>query len=363
MRIVFISWRDLAHPQAGGSEFVVDRLASFLTGRGHDVALLAAGPIAPRDYAVIDTGGTYSQYARAPFHYWRRCRGADVVVDVENGVPFFSPVWQCSPVVCLVHHVHTEQWALYYPRPVAEFGRFVECRAMPRLYRNAVFVAVSPSTAHQLRRIGVEESRVHTIIMGSQETAALRGEAAEPTFLALGRLVPHKRIDLLLEMWERVRPHVGGTLILAGEGPERERLEARAGEGVVFTGFVSTERKRDLLDRAWLLLHSALHEGWGTVIMEAAAASTPTIGFNVVGVRDSVQHRRTGLLASDVDAFVSAWIELATTRDRRVRLGLGARDWAASNTWARATEQFEVVLEGAAASTIPRARRHARRNL
>src|SRR5262249_22218519 len=155
-----------AHPQAGGSEYVVDRLARGLRERGHDVTLLAGSPVAPRDYAVTATGGRFSQYLWAPLRFLRDHRTADVLVDVENGIPFFAPVWRRGPVVCLVHHVHTEQWDLYFPSTVARFGAFLEHRVMPRLYQRSSFVAVSPSTACALCNIGVDPSRVHTITMG-----------------------------------------------------------------------------------------------------------------------------------------------------------------------------------------------------
>jgi glycosyltransferase involved in cell wall biosynthesis len=350
MQVVFVSWRDLAHPQAGGSEFVVDRLATGLASRGHDVTLLAGKPTASRDYGVLATGGMYSQYARAPFEYVRWCRGADVVVDVENGIPFFAPFWRRGPVVCLVHHVHTDQWDMYFPWAVARLGYALEHHVMPLVYRHSEFVAVSPSTAGELVKIGVDASRISTVIMGCDQVDHVEGEASEPMFVALGRLVPHKRLDLLLEMWERVRPQTGGTLVLAGEGPERARLEAVAGDSVVFTGFVSDDEKRHLLDEAWLLVHPAHHEGWGTVIMEAAAVGTPTIGFDVVGVRDSVQDDDSGVLVRAPDEFVAAWTDLASNRDRRHRLASGARAWAGAHTWERATDEFERVLERAVAT-------------
>ena len=150
MRVLFVSWRAHAHPQAGGSEFVVDRLAIGLTQHGHEVALLSGGPTGRRPYLVVDSGGTYAQYLRAPIEYLRSFRHWDLVVDVENGIPFFIPLWRRRATICLVHHVHQEQWNLYFPRPIAFAGRLLEQRAMVAAYRRALFVAVSRSTAGAL---------------------------------------------------------------------------------------------------------------------------------------------------------------------------------------------------------------------
>src|SRR4051812_9324858 len=146
MKILFCAWRDLANPLAGGSEVLIDRLAGGLTERGHDVTLLCAGPTATREYSVVESGSTYSQYLRAPFHYLSQFRDADLVVDVANGMSFFAPMWRRKPSICFVNHVHTEQWAAWFPRPVATVARNVERRLMPMAYRNHLFVAVSPST-------------------------------------------------------------------------------------------------------------------------------------------------------------------------------------------------------------------------
>jgi glycosyltransferase involved in cell wall biosynthesis len=77
----------------------------------------------------------------------------------------------------------------------------------------------------------------------------------EPLFLALGRLAEYKRIDLLLRLWDRVHPVIGGRLVIAGDGPERGYLESLAGPGVTFTGRVSEAEKHRLLGSAWLLVH------------------------------------------------------------------------------------------------------------
>lgn len=356
-RIVFLAWRDLAHPQAGGSELVVDRLAAGLVERGYEVTLLAGGPVSRHEYATWSLGGTYDQYLRAPLVQRTRVGRADLVVDVENGVPYWSPWWQAAPVVCLVHHVHTEQWRMQFPAPVAAVGRFLESRVMPWAYRRADYVAVSPSTARALEGIGVPAGSITTVEMGAAPLAPLGARSPAPRFLVLGRLVPHKRVDLALRMWPQVRARTGGTLVIAGDGPELERLRALAGEGVEFTGYVSEERKAEELGAAWVLVHPAHHEGWGTVVMEAAAAGVPTVGFDVEGVRDSVDAGVSGILAADDAAFAEAWATLGTDTALRARMADAARARAATFTWPRALDEFEVVVDRALARAAGRAGR------
>ena len=77
-----------------------------------------------------------------------------MVVDCQNGIPFFSPLFAGTdvPVVQVIHHVHQDQFATRFPAPVAALGRFLEGPATRRVYGPRAVVAVSPSTRQELRR-------------------------------------------------------------------------------------------------------------------------------------------------------------------------------------------------------------------
>ena len=182
----------------------------------------------------------------------------------------------------------------------------------------------------------------------------------EPLFLALGRLAEYKRLDLLLRLWDRVRQVVGGKLVIAGDGPERARLEALAGPGVVFTGRVSEQEKHRLLCSAWLLMHPALIEGWGIVVSEAAIRGTPAVAFDVPGLRDSVVHGETGMLVRTEGQFASAWASLAIDGRRREALGRAARTRALQLHWSAAVEGFAEVADEAIKRAAPVAGRSSR---
>jgi glycosyltransferase involved in cell wall biosynthesis/SAM-dependent methyltransferase len=360
MRILFVTWRDLPHPRAGGSEILVDALARHLQERGHEVSVLCGGPVAEHSYETIDNGGTYSQYLRAPLRYAARFRDVDLVVDTVNGMPFFSPLWRRAPRLAMLTHVHTDQWERYFPRRIAAAARFVEGRGLPFVYRNTHFATISPSTAEELQALGVDKSQVHVMWLGASvdETAAPAPRTAEPTFVALGRLAPNKRLDLLLDLWARVAPVTGGRLVIAGDGPERARLEQRTRtepglENVVFEGRVSEARKAELLSEAWLLVHTAEREGWGLVIPEAGLCRTPSLAFDVPGVKDAVDNGVTGVLVADEDAFVEEWIALAADAPRRAQLGERAASRAAELSWDRTVDEFLEAAHAAIADHAP----------
>ena len=348
MRILFVAWRDLANELAGGSEVLIDHLAAGLTQRGHDVTLLCANPIGePRAYKVEPNGGTVDQYLRAPFSYHRHFRDADLVVDVANGLAFYAPAWRRGPSICFVNHIHTDQWDQWFPRPVAAVGRLMEQHAMPAAYRNRLFVAVSPSTADGLEALGVDRHRIRIIINGTNLPDEVTPESLDPLFVGLGRLVPHKRFELAIKAWEQVRPQVGGRLVIAGKGPDLERLRDTAGPGVELPGHISEAEKLDLISRAWLMVHPASHEGWGLVITEAAAYGTPSLAFRVPGLRDSIVDGMSGVLVDRPEELASMWLTLAQDPARRAKLREGARLRAAACTWDHTIDRFEEICEEA----------------
>jgi hypothetical protein len=167
--ILFIAWRDLANRRSGGSEVLVDRLASGMLARGHRVTLLCGGPVAERPYRVVRNGGTYSQFLRAPLAYLRNFRSSDLIVEVCNGMPYLSPLWCRRPVLCLVNHVHTDLWSIRFRPPFSTVGRNIERVVMPWVHRRNLFLTVSESTAGPPR---ARRNRCSSRWAGSPTTSA-----------------------------------------------------------------------------------------------------------------------------------------------------------------------------------------------
>ncbi|MET7295293.1 glycosyltransferase family 4 protein [Streptomyces griseoloalbus] len=349
-RIVFLAHRDLGNPSAGGSELLVDRLADGLTRLGHQVTLLCGGPAAFRDYRVVSAGGQYGHYLRARSAFARQVGDCDLLVEVCNGVPYLAPLWHHGPTLCLVNHVHTDLWRMRFGGPLApaaRIGRRLEHWALTGARQRGLVVAVSASTAHALHGIGVPRERIRVVHNGVTEPGPRAERSAEPLFVAVGRLVEYKRIDLLLRLWERVRPVTGGRLVIVGDGPERDRLERLAGPGVEFTGHVSEAEKHRLLCAAWLLLHPSAVEGWGLVVTEAAARGTPAVAFDVPGLRDSVRDGETGVLARGESSFAAAWCAVALAAERRESMGRAALEHATRYRWEHTVREFRAVAREA----------------
>ncbi|AEX70783.1 glycosyltransferase [Corynebacterium diphtheriae] len=113
MRILLLCWRDTTHPQGGGSERYLEHIAKYLVASGHEVIFRTARHTDASRSAVRDgveyqyAGGKYSVYVLAAVAQLMgrlgigRLRGVDVVVDTQNGIPFFARVFSGVPTILL----------------------------------------------------------------------------------------------------------------------------------------------------------------------------------------------------------------------------------------------------------------------
>jgi hypothetical protein len=121
-RIHLMSWRDLDDVEAGGSEVHASTVARLWAEAGIEVQLrtsYAQGhpPVVVRDgYKVVRRAGRYMIFPRAAlFELSGRAGPRDGLVEIWNGMPFFSPVWARGPKIVFLHHVHAEMWQMVLP--------------------------------------------------------------------------------------------------------------------------------------------------------------------------------------------------------------------------------------------------------
>jgi glycosyltransferase involved in cell wall biosynthesis len=297
VRILILNWKDPAHPAAGGAEVFTKEVAQELVRRGHSVTLFASAVTGHPAREVVDgveivrRGGRLGVYPAARRFWSREGRGSyDIVVDEINTRPFMTPRWlQGAPTVALIHQLAREIWFYEMPLPVSVIGRYLLEPWWLRAYRNVPAMTVSASSADSLvRHHGWRKVRVvpqgHT-----PHTRPTVPKEAVPTVVFLGRLVSMKRPADAIEAFGMSRQAIpGAQLWMIGEGPLLPRLRATAPAGVVFLGRVGRTHLVDRLARAHVLVATSVREGWGLMVSEAAACGTPTIGYAVPGLVDSV---------------------------------------------------------------------------
>jgi len=360
--VLVLNWRDVRHPQAGGAEQYMHRIAQRWVARGVRVTWFCARPEGLAEREVVDgieierVGGELSLYGHVAARLARRGREFDAIVDCQNGIPFFAPAFvpREVPVVGVVHHVHQDQFATRFPAPVAAFGRFLEGTVARRVHGPRRIAAVSPSTRLELRRRLGFTGPIAVVPNGAAAPVAPSSPRdVDPTIAVVTRLVPHKRVDLLLrrvaEVVRRVpRLHVD----VVGDGPERPALEALVEElglqdTVTLHGYQPDAVRDEVLGRAWVTTSTSDAEGWGCSVIEAAAHGLPCVALDAAGIRDSVVDGVTGRLVARpeelTDALVETLTELADD-DHAAAVEDACRRWAASFSWDRSAELLAGVV-------------------
>jgi glycosyltransferase involved in cell wall biosynthesis len=358
-RIHVLAWRELADAEAGGSELHAHEIMRRWAAAGLDVRIRTSeAPGLPqidqRDgYRIIRRGSRYDVFPRAAFSgAIGRMGPRDGLVEIWNGVPFLSTLWARCPRVVVLHHVHGPMWKMTLGNLLGGVGEFMERRAAPLLYRGTQILTLSSSSRDELvHDLGFHPDRVRVIPPGIDERFTPGGEKdPAPLVVAVGRLAPVKRFDVLVRSVASIRDrHPGLRLVIAGDGVERAALEreiARLGasDWIELAGRVTDDELVELYRRAWVVASASAVEGWGMTLTEAAACGTPAVATRTTGHLDAVVDGTTGVLADGDAALAEALHDLLTDHARRRAMSEAALEWSGRFTWDATAEAVLAAL-------------------
>ncbi len=358
-----LAWRDLDDDEAGGSEVHAHNIASIWAQSGLQVTMRTShsngrpSSAVREGYSVSRKAGRYGVFVRSPLsEITGRLGPCDGLVEIWNGMPFWSPLWWRGPRTIWLHHVHGPMWAQSLPGPVAKVGVTLEERIAPKIYRHQPIVTLSDSSRDELvGDLGFDDDKVTVISPGIDPFFSPGGtRSATPLVVAVGRLTPVKDFPRLVGIMAGVHERVPeARLVIVGEGYERDKIldaVARHGLGNVVTlaGRISDDELLELYRSAWAVCSASTREGWGMTMTEAAACGTPAVATDISGHADAVDAGRSGLLGT-TDAELSALlVDVLSDPELRGRLQQGALDRAAELTWEHAAvANFEVLAADA----------------
>jgi len=369
-RVHLLSWRDLADVEAGGSEVHASEVARLWAEAGLEVTLrtsYAQGqpPRVQRDgYTVVRRAGRYLVFPRAVLSELSgRLGPRDALVEYWNGMPFLSPLWERHPKIVVLHHVHAEMWRMVLgdTPALAAAGELLERRIAPLAYRRTRIVTLSESSkADIVEQLGLRPARIDVVGPGVDPrfTPGDVPKAEHPLVVAVGRLVPVKRYDLLLAACAEARRTVPDLeLVVVGEGYERPALDEfvrdlDAESWVRFAGFLREHELVDLYRRAWVAASASAREGWGMALTEAGACGTPSVATRIPGHLDAVRDGASGLLTDETPEALGAGLaQVLADAGLRDRLRDGALARAGELTWEATATGMMRALAGVAAAT------------
>jgi glycosyltransferase involved in cell wall biosynthesis len=355
MKIAIFNWRDIKNPKAGGAELYFHELAKRWVSQGNEVTWISGGWENCKKNENIDginiirTGSELTLYLLAPIEYLKLKSKPDIIIDVENGIPFFTPLYSRRKVILHIHHIHKDIWFREGTFPLAQIGWFLETKIMPALYKNKNVITISNSSREEIKKEGLRK------ILGVVNPGIdfprfdkIKKES-KPTILFLNRVKKYKGIDTLLNTALLLKDKEINFLI-AGSGDYLEQSKKFVLENhlqnVKFLGRVSEDKKRQLMQKSWVFANPSFKEGWGIVNIESNYFGTPVIGSNVSGIKDSVINGKTGLLFEygNPSDLASKILTLINNKNLRNRLQIEAKKWAKKFDWdIKAKEYLNLI--------------------
>ncbi len=323
--ILALSWRDIKASKAGGAEVHTHEMLSRADKEKYRIYHFSPMIKELAEEEVIDgvtylrSGNVITVILKAMQFYRKNRQNIDFVIDQCNTHRFFTPFWvEHEKRIFYIHQLTKEIWDYSARFPLSKIGKLSE-EWMLRLNCKDAVITVSESTRQELIDRGYQADKIKIIHNGVSfkpwEKEQWYEKEACPTFIYAGRYSPYKGIDVSVETFAQVKKqypdaklwiigkkdqsyvdkNLMPTCVQYGLTWEDAGTDAPNGD-VVSWGYVSEEKKLELLSRAWVLLFPSIREGWGIPVTEAGCVGTPCIAFDSSGIREAIDYGKAGYL-------------------------------------------------------------------
>ncbi len=362
MRILILNWRDIKNPAAGGAEVYTHEIARRLVKRGNKVTLFTSTFKGCKSDEFVDgvrivrAGNRYSVYWKAYEYYKKFFKGEfDLVVDAINTIPFFTPLYVKDKKLAVIFQMTGDVYFTVLPKPFA----LLASRAEPtlfKIYRKIPIIVLSESIKGELTKIGFPPCNISVVSPGiDHKKFGVGSKTNFPTVLYLNRVVRYKNVDDLIKAFGLVKEYVkDAKLLIAGCRGGGYELELRKlvkkldlSKDVKFYQFVIGDEKKKLLQSSWVHVLPSTKEGWGISTTESAACGTPSIGYDVPGVRDSIVDGKTGFIVKEnrnIKKLSKAIIKVLESDKLRENLSMNALQRSKKFSWDKTAEEFLRVI-------------------
>ena len=301
VRVLWLAHRDPLNPKAGGAERTINQVCVRLVAKGHKVILLTGGWKNSKSMENLDGieihrfGKDIAPHLALPVFLLQH--NYDIVVnDLGHAVPWiFSTILNKHNIV-FFRHLHARSLSGQLNPLIAKVITAIE-RCYFIIYHKEVFMTESRTSKNDLLKIGIKENKIIMNPPGVDINLFHPfAKTRNPTLVYFGGMRKYKRpqesLFLLKSLLEKIK---SVNLFIIGSGPEEPRLrkltsELKLQDHAIFKGRVSDNELSNIVASSWLNVHTSVTEGWGYSILEASAAGTPTIAYDVPGVRDAVEN-------------------------------------------------------------------------
>lgn len=367
MNILYLSWRGPGHPNSGGAELVAHEHAKAWIKKGHKVTLFTSYFPGAKEVEYIDRvkiirAGNAILTVQLKAFIWYLFKSKekfDVVIDEFHGLPFFTPLYVRAKKLAWIHEIAGNVWkfnSLPFPfnSLVANLAPVCEPLIFKLFYKKTKFVTFADSIKNELIDICIPEKNI-TIINHGVNILNPKKISKNKMFTIsyLGVLTQDKGIEDAIDAINLLNKiqKIQFWIIGQGEGSYtkflKSKVEALGLDKVTkFWGFVNEQKKFKLLKKASVLIHPSIREGWGLVVIEAGLMGTPTIGYNVSGLRDSIIDMETGLLCKYNNPKNLSENIFKLYQDKKLykKLSQNSIKWSKNFSWGKSTCQSLDII-------------------
>lgn len=364
MKILWFTWKDKCNPLAGGAEQVNEELASRMVKDGHEVTLIVGGfpnclgEEIINGYKVIRLGNQVSLYWLAYKYYKKNLKGwADIIIEEINTVPFFTSLYAKEPKYLLFYQLCREVWFHQMFFPASLIGYLIEPIYVFALRKNRV-LTISNSTKKDLLRYKYSKDKIKIFPLGI-EIKPIRNlseakKFKELTLLSLGAIRPMKRaLDQVkaFELAKKSIPSLKLKIAGGGKGKYYDKVMAHIENSpykkdIEYLGFISREKKQELMRRCHIIMVASVKEGWGLITTEANSQGTPAVVYNVDGLRDSVKNNKTGFVSKEnnPEGLAQSIVKLCKNKKLYNKFQSVALEWSKTLTFSKMYEEFMKLV-------------------
>jgi glycosyltransferase involved in cell wall biosynthesis len=361
MKILILNWRDIKHPLGGGAEISLHEQAKEWIKKGAKVTWFSASFPRAKEKEEIDgikiirRGSAYTVHIEAYKAYKKdQLKNFNTIIDCFHGLPFFSPMYiKNTKIIALINEPAKNVWFKNVIFPLSLLAYLAEPTFFIP-YRKLPFITGSESIQKELTHYAIPLENINVVHHGItiKKLKQKYEKEKKPTVIYLAPVSQDKGIEDAIKAVAQLKKEKV-QLWVVGKAPDKNYLDKvieltknlGIADRVTFWGFVSQEKKFELLSKAWMLAHPSIREGWGLNVIEANAYGTPAVGYNIVGLRDSIVDKKTGILVdTNSTALANGINTIIKNKTLYKDMMENAKKWSKNFTWQKSAERSLSVI-------------------
>jgi glycosyltransferase involved in cell wall biosynthesis len=285
-------------------------------------------------------------YWEAYKYYKKNLNGwADVIIEEINTIPFFTRLYAKEKRVYLFYQLCREIWFYQIFFPLNILGYILEPLYLKILAydrKSNLILTESESAKKDLVQYGFNEKKISVFPIATciLSLATLDGveKYEKPTLLSLGAIREMKRTLHQVKAFEIAKKSIpnlqmkiaGDTSSQYGKKVLRMIATSPYKDDMEYLGKVSKEQKIELMQKSHIISVTSVKEGWGLIVTEANSQGTPAVVYDIDGLRDSVRHNETGIIAREntPEGLAEGIVSLLRDSEKYARMRNNAWRWS-----------------------------------